>query len=137
MVLVGAAASACTVDLGAPPDAAPCTPAPDRFVSSVWPDYLVANQCAARGCHDFSSGHGTLRLRAPEAELPAPGTPLDAWPFAWRENFLSSIQHVRCDAPDESRLLTVPEGVGDRHPPGPVVRDRARALAIVRAWVAP
>ena len=126
---------ACTVGLTAPPDAAACSPSTDFFVSDVFPRYLVSNRCNLSGCHDFATGHGTLRLRPPEAP-PAPGTPLTAFPFAWRENYLSAIQPIRCDAPTESRLLTVPEGVGNLHPPGPVVLDRMVAAQVITAWIA-
>src|SRR3954465_7359882 len=105
------AAGACTIDVGdvgAVPDAAAGAPSPDYFVSDVWPRYLDATHCADRGCHDFSDGHGTLRFRPPEV-APAPGTPLAAWPTGWPENYLSTIQQLRCDAPSASRLLTFPE----------------------------
>lgn len=128
--------AACTVDTGPVPDAGACATRPDVFVSDVWPRYLDANQCASSGCHAFDDGHGYLRLRAPEAP-PAPGTPLADWPLGWRENFLSALALVRCDDPLASRLLTVPEGDFNLHPPGPVVRDRAAAAAAVQAWVAP
>ena len=128
--------AACTVDNGSVPDAAACAARPDYFVSDVWPRYLVANRCNSAGCHDFDDGHGTLRLRVPEA-APAAGTPLDAWPLGWRENYLSALQLVRCDDPLASRLLTFPEGQGDLHPPGPVVLDRQTAATVIQAWVAP
>ena len=133
-VLCGAG---CRIDVGAAPDAAPCAATPDFYVSDIWPRYLVANQCANRACHDFSDGHGYLRLRVPESPPPAPGTALDEWPLGWRENYLSTIQLVRCDAPESSRLLSVPEGLGNLHPPGPVVRNRAEAAMLFRTWVAP
>jgi hypothetical protein len=135
MIFGAGAWAACTVDLGQIPDAAVCSPSPDFFVSDVFPRYLVPNQCGSGGCHDFATGHGTLRLR-PLVNAPAPGTPLDAWPLAWRENFLSALQLIRCDAPTASRLLTVPEGVGNLHPPGPVVLDRATAAQVIQTWVA-
>jgi hypothetical protein len=130
------ACAACTVNAGAPPDAAACAASRDYFVSDVWPRYLVANRCDTSGCHDFSDGHGYLRLRKPEA-APAAGTALDAWPLGWRENYLSALQLVRCDAPLDSRLLTVPEGQSNLHPPGPVVLDRATAATVIETWVAP
>lgn len=127
----------CTVDTGASPVAAQCAASPDFFVSDVWPRYLVANQCNSGGCHDFNDGHGSLRLRVPEPDAPAAGTRLDAWPLAWRENYLSALQVVRCDDPFASRLLTVPEGQENLHPPGPVVLDRATAATVVATWVMP
>jgi hypothetical protein len=130
------AASACTVDLGST-STAPCAPSPDFFVSAIAPRYLDANQCANRGCHDFADGHGTLRLRPVGTDFPPPPTsPITTWPLSWRENYLSAIQLVRCDAPLQSRLITVPEGSGNLHPPGPVVRDRQTARALVQQWVA-
>jgi hypothetical protein len=123
------------VDLGTTPNTVACTPSPDFYVSTVFPRYLQTNQCVSGGCHSFDGGHGTLRLQPPEI-APAPGTPLDAWPMSWRQNYLSTIQLVRCDAPPESRLLTVPEGLGNLHPPGPVVLDRVAAFNIVTGWVA-
>ncbi len=128
------AGAACTIDTGAVPDAGPCAASPDYFVSDVWPRYLAPNQCSSRPCHDFTDGHGYLRLREPEAP-PPPGTPLGNWPLGWRENYLSTIQLVRCDDPLASRLLTVPEGASNLHPPGPVVRDRVTAAAVVQTWV--
>src|SRR5258706_480417 len=78
-LIFGAGAwAACRVDLGQIPDAAVCNPSPDFFVSDVFPRYLVPNQCGNGGCHDFATGHGTLRLRPP-FNPPAPGTPLDGW----------------------------------------------------------
>lgn len=130
------ACAACTVDAGAVPDAGACAASPDVFVSDVWPRYLEANRCNTRGCHDFDDGHGYLRLRTPEA-APAAGTPLAAWPLGWRENYLSALQLVRCDQPLASRLLTVPEGQSNLHPPGPVVLDRATAASVIEDWVAP
>lgn len=131
------ACAACTVDIGTRPDGGACATSPDVFVSEVWPRYLVPNQCANRGCHSFENGHGYLRLRMPEDPPPAPGTPLEQFPFAWRENYLSALQLVRCDDPPSSRLLTVPEGIGNLHPPGPVVLDRAAATMAVQRWVTP
>lgn len=125
----------CTIDTGAAPGTPPCAPSQDFFVSDVQPRYLDFNQCGSSGCHSFDGGHGYLRLRAPET-APAPGTPLDQWPLSWRENYLSTIQLLRCDAPDASRLLTVPEGVDNLHPPGPVVLDRAVARMVIETWVA-
>ncbi len=132
-LLLPAICASCAIDLGAAPDAA-CHPSPDFFVAEFAPRYLELYQCATRRCHDFSDGSGTMRLRPFEA-APAPGTPLDAWPLGWRENYLSAKQLVRCDAPLESRLLTVPEGLGNLHPPGPIVRDRPAAAALFEAWV--
>jgi hypothetical protein len=126
---------ACTIDVGAQPDAAPCTASPDFFVSDVFPRYLVANQCGSSGCHSFDGGHGVFRLRRPEMPEPSPGLPLDMWPFAWRQNYLSAIHLVRCDAPLDSRLLIVPQGQNNLHPPGPVVLDRKAAAMIFETWV--
>jgi hypothetical protein len=123
----------CSVELGSIGDGG-CTPAPDVFVSDVWPNYLAPTGCAMSGCHSFSDGHGSLRLKTPEATAPAPGTPLASWPPNWRSNYLSAAQLVDCTSPLASRLLTVPEGEGDLHPPGPVVLDRAAAAAAVTAW---
>jgi hypothetical protein len=130
--------AACTVDVGVPPgaDAGACAASPDYFVSAVYPDYLAANLCGSSGCHDFADGHGYLRLRQPEAP-PAAGTPLAAWPLGWRENYLSALQLVRCDDPLASRILTVPEGQSNLHPPGPVVLDRATAATVIETWVRP
>lgn len=128
--------TACTVEAGAVPDAAACAASPDRFVSDVWPRYLAANRCNTSGCHDFDDGHGYLRLRVP-GTAPAAGTPLAAWPLEWRENYLSALQLVDCAAPLQSRLLLVPEGQSNLHPPGPVVLDRATAAQVITTWVAP
>jgi hypothetical protein len=130
-------AASCTVQPGAPPDAAPCAASPDRFVSDVYPRYLAANGCGIRGCHDFSDGHGYLRLHEPESPAPAAGSALASWPLGWRENYLSALQLVRCEEPLSSRLLTVPEGQANLHPPGPVVLDRVIAAQVVQAWVTP
>lgn len=127
--------AACTIDTGVTPDAAACTAAPDFFVSDVYPRYLVPNQCGSSGCHAFDDGHGVLRLRTPEMPPPAVGQRLDEWPPAWRENYLSAIHLVRCDAPLQSRLLVVPEGQDNLHPPGPVVLDRVTAASLLQTWV--
>jgi hypothetical protein len=134
LVLVAALLAACEIAVGTPPDASPCLASPDFFASDVFPNYLVGDRCALGGCHDFTDGHGYLRLRSPEP-TPAPGTPLEDFPFAWRENYLSAIQLLRCDAPLASRLLTVPEGQSNLHPPGPVVGDRAAAAVLFTTWV--
>jgi hypothetical protein len=131
--LVGCAA--CSIDTGAVPDAGACAAKADYFVSDVWPRYLAANQCGSRGCHDFDDGHGYLRLHTPEA-APAVGSTIDVWPIGWRENYLSALQLVRCDQPLASRLLTVPEGQSNLHPPGPVVLDRTLAATLITTWVA-
>ena len=126
-------AIACQVDPGALPDAAPCRPSPDYFVSDVYPRYLQDGRCASdRGCHQTN---GTLRLAPPEA-APAPSTPLDQWPTNWRNNYESTVPLVRCDNPLQSHLLTIPEGVGNLHPPGPVVTDRVAAADLIQSWVA-
>jgi hypothetical protein len=135
LLALSSVAAGCTVGLGPAPDGGACAPAPDYFVSDVWPRYVVPNQCANRGCHDFADGHGYLRFRPPEPP-PAPGLPLAAWPTAWAQNYLSAIQLVRCDQPLASRLLTVPEGIGNLHPPGPVVLDRVTAAQVLTTWVA-
>jgi hypothetical protein len=133
-LLIGAAWGGCTIDVGTLPDAGACIASPDFFVSDVYPRYLVANQCGNGSCHAFEGGHGVLRLRPPEMP-PAPDQAIDAWPMAWRENYLSAIHQLRCDAPLESRLLIVPEGRNDLHPPGPVVLDRATAAQLIQTWV--
>jgi hypothetical protein len=129
-------ASSCAVDLGSTSTVA-CAPSPDYFVSEIAPGYLDANRCGSAGCHAFADGHGSLRLRDVSGDVaPAPQTPLAMWPLSWRENYLSTIHVVRCDAPAASRLLTVPEGSGNLHPPGPVVLDRQSAQQLVQQWVA-
>ncbi len=135
LVTLALFAAGCTIDTGAVPDAGACAATPDFFVSDVQPRYFDANRCGSQSCHDFNDGHGTLRLRTPEVPPPAPGTPIDAWPLGWRENYLSAIQLLDCAAPDESRLLTVPEGAANLHPPGPVVLDRATAAMVLATWV--
>ncbi|HEX8952768.1 MAG TPA: hypothetical protein VF997_24280 [Polyangia bacterium] len=129
-----AAAGGCTVDTSAVPDAGACPANADYFVSDVWPRYLAANRCATRGCHDFDNGHGYLRLHVPEAAPPA-GSTIDGWPIGWRENFLSALQLVDCDNPAASRILGVPEGQSNLHPPGPVVLDRQTAATVIQTWV--
>jgi hypothetical protein len=126
---------ACTVDLGAVPDAAACAASTDFFVSDVYPRYLAATGCgSSRDCHAFPDGHGYFRLR-PVGAAPAPGTPLAQWPVEWSENYLAAIQLLRCDDPAASRLLVVPAGQSNLHPPGPVVRDRAAAQTLLETWV--
>ena len=126
---------ACTIDTGAVPDAGACPASADYFVSDVWPRYLEANRCATPRCHDFSDGHGYLRLRVPETPAPPAGSTIDTWPIGWRENFLSALPLVDCDAPAQSRILLVPEGQSNLHPPGPVVLDRKTAETVIRTWV--
>jgi hypothetical protein len=124
-------AASCTVDAGAT-SADACKPSPAFFVSDVWPRYLVPNLCGISQCHAFDGGQGVLRFR--EVGAPPTGTLAD-WPLEWRENYLSSIQFLRCDDPAESRLLTMPEGIGNLHPPGPVVDDRATAKSVIESWL--
>lgn len=127
---------ACELAPGAPPDAAACAASTDYFVAHVQSDFFVAHQCATeRDCHAYARGHGTLRLRPWESPSPA-GLPLGQWPIGWRENYLSAIQQLDCAQPLESRLLTIPEGQGNIHPPGPVISDRPNAGALIEAWVA-
>lgn len=127
---------ACAIDPGATPTTTACAPSPDFFVSSVWPQFLVDNHCGGGGCHSFSDGHGTLRLHDIGADpMPAPKQPLGQWALSWRENYLSTIHLVDCKTPLQSRLLTVPEGDGNLHPPGPVVLDRQTAESLVQQWV--
>jgi hypothetical protein len=125
----------CAVDRGTTATATACAASPGYFVSDVYPRYLEANQCGSAGCHDFDHGHGVLRLRAPERPAPAAQPAIESWPLGWRENYLSAIHLLRCDAPLESRLLRVPEGDDNLHPPGPVVLDRATAAALLQSWV--
>lgn len=126
----------CRVDLGAPPppDAGPCRPSPDYFVGNVQILYLDANQCASGRCHGFADGEGYFRLR-PFGPAPAPGSPVASWPEAWRDNYFASVALVGCDEPLKSRLLTVPEGAADPHPPGDSVQDHPTAEAIFQSWV--
>jgi hypothetical protein len=124
----------CVVSPGATSDAAPCAPSPDYFVATVRLDYLDANQCASSGCHAFDDGHGYLRFQ-PFGDAPPPGTPLASWPSSWRDDYLAAIQLVRCDDALASRLLTVPEGIADPHPPGDSVGDHPGAELIFRTWV--
>jgi hypothetical protein len=56
--------------------------------------------------------------------------------MSWRENYLSAIQYLDCDDALASRLLTMPEGAGNLHPPGPVVQDRAAAATVIEQWIA-
>jgi hypothetical protein len=135
VLLIVGLCGGCTVDVGVTPDAGACTASPDYFVSDVYPRYLVVNQCGTARCHAFDGGHGLLRLRTPEMPSPAPGQTIDAWPMAWRENYLSAIHLLRCDAPLESRILIVPQGTNNLHPPGPVVLDRATAAQLIQTWV--
>ncbi len=134
---VAGLALGCQVDAGTVPDAAPCRPSPSYFVTDVWLRYLDANQCATPACHGFDGGHGYLRFRPPGTP-PDPAAPLDAWPAAWRMNYLAATQLVRCDDPLASRLLTVPEGGADPHPTSPAdqVQNHADAEAIFHTWVA-
>jgi hypothetical protein len=132
LVLLGAG---CRVELGAVPDAGPCAPSPRYFVSDFWLRYVDANQCATAGCHAQSGGHGYLRY-APPGNAPAATDPFDTWPAAWRANYFESVQLVRCDDPTASRLLTVPEGRADPHPPGDSIDDHAAAEQIFRDWIA-
>jgi hypothetical protein len=130
-----AGAAGCTVDLGAVPDAAPCHPSTSYFVDPLWPQYIDANQCATSACHAFADGHGYFRLRAP-GTAPLATAPIDQWPDAWRDNYLASIQLFDCAAPLQSRLLTVPEGKADPHPPGVSVPPSAQPLAesLIQGW---
>jgi hypothetical protein len=129
------AGAGCTVDLGAVPDAAPCQPSTRYFVDPLWTQYFDANQCATSACHSFDDGHGYFRLHAPGTAPPA-ASPLDQWPEAWRDNYLAAIQLFDCASPLESRLLTVPEGKADPHPPGVSVPSSGQPLAesLIQGW---
>jgi hypothetical protein len=127
--------AACTVPAGARPDAGDCHPSPDYFAGSLWLPYIDANQCATSGCHAFADGHGYLRY-VPPGSPPAPSTPLDEWPAAWQTNYAASIPFVRCDAPEQSRLLTVPAGLADPHPVGVRVEDVPFATTLFDDWIA-
>ncbi len=130
-----AALAGCEVAAGPVPDAGACLASGDVFIQRVQPDFFLALDCAtARDCHAFADGHGTLRLR-PWESPPALGTPVANWPIGWRENYLSAIQQLDCDDPLQSRLLLIPEGSGNIHPPGPVISDRPAAAAVIEAWV--
>jgi hypothetical protein len=133
---LAAAVAGCTLDAGEAPDAAACEASRDYFVAHIQGEFFVAHGCATeRDCHDYSRGHGTLRLRPWESPPPS-GSALADWPIGWRENYLSAIQQLDCAEPLASRLLTIPEGLGNIHPPGPVISDRPDAGALIDAWVA-
>lgn len=125
--------AACTVDLGAPPDAAPCAPSTEFFAQQMWLPYFDANECASSACHGAKAGHGYLRFQPPGG-IPAPNTRLADWPPSWRANYYSSIQLLSCDDFPSSRLLTVPENLADPHPPGDSVQSHATAEALFRDW---
>jgi len=126
--------SGCTVPVGSVPDAAPCAPSPKFFASDVWSGYVEPNQCATPGCHGFSDGHGYLRYRPPGGAID-PTLALADWPEAWRDNYYQSIQLVNCAQPLASRLLSVPEGKADPHPPGPSVAIPQQAEQLFQDWV--
>jgi hypothetical protein len=124
----------CTVSVGDRPDAAPCTPSTEFFVSTMWLGYFDANQCATSNCHAENGGHGYLRFMPP-GNMPDPKSPIASWPQAWRDNYYQTIQLVRCDDPLQSRLLTVPEGKADPHPPGVSVLMAPLAEDLFRQWI--
>ncbi len=126
---------ACAVEPGAKPSAGACQPSPTYFAANVWLPYIDANQCATGPCHAQASGHGYLRY-VPPGSPPSPGDAFSAWPTAWQLNYWASIQLVRCDQPDASRLLTVPEGKADPHPPGISVQDPGFANQLFIDWLA-
>jgi hypothetical protein len=133
--ILAALLGGCSLSPGAVPDAGRCAPSPEYFAEVVQVNYLDANQCARPDCHGFDDGHGYYRLR-PFGTAPAPGTALADWPPAWRQNYYESIQLVRCDDALASRLLSVPEGRADPHPPGDSVDNHASAEGIFQQWVA-
>jgi hypothetical protein len=127
--------ASCTLDAGTTSTVA-CAPSPSFYVSDVWPRYLVPNLCGNTSCHRFDDGHGVMRFHAVDGDaVPAASTVLSGWPSSWRENYLAAIQYLSCDAPLQSRLITMPEGIGNLHPPGPVVRDRVTARSVIEQWV--
>jgi hypothetical protein len=129
------ALAACTVAPGPVPARAPCQPSGSFFASNVTPRYLDRYMCGSDGCHAFADGHGYTRLRP--VPLPAPTSDdVTTWPEAWRDNYHSVTQLVRCDAPDQSRLLTVPAGEADPHTVGAVVDDIPMATRLFEQWVA-
>jgi hypothetical protein len=136
LALLAIALSGCQVAAGTTPDAGACLASGDVFIQRVQPDFLVPLGCGTeRDCHDFARGHGTLRLR-PWESSPALGTPVAEWPIGWRTNYLSAIQQLDCEDGSQSRLLLIPMGSGNIHPPGPVISDRPAATAVIEAWVA-
>jgi hypothetical protein len=134
-LLLAALLAGCQVDLGTAPDAARCAPSPDFFVDPLWLQFFDANGCAMSDCHAASDGHGYLRFQPPGA-MPAPGTAFADWPPSWRANYQAAIPLVRCDDFRKSRLLTVPEGAADPHPPGDKVGNHAAAEALFGDWAA-
>jgi hypothetical protein len=126
-----------TVDTGpfTGPPAGCNAPAP-FFVSDVWPKYFDQYMCGKSECHDSSSGHGFFRLQSlAGVTAPMPNDPINTWPTAWSANLLSAQQNVSCANPTSSLILTVPEGIGQPHPPGKVVTDTAAADQLFRTWL--
>jgi hypothetical protein len=124
----------CQVSLTGTTDAAPCSPSTRYFASDLWLRYIDANQCATPACHSSTMGHGYLRFDPP-GNAPVATTPLSSWPPAWQNNYVQAVQLVRCDQPQKSRLLTVPEGKADPHPPGDSVSEHALADQMFLDWI--
>ena len=125
-----------TIDVG-PPTGPPmgCNASPSYFVQKIWPEYLVPNDCSKSDCHDALSGHGYFRLQSVDGvAAPDPTQPPASWPEPWRNNFISASRLVNCADPESSLLLAVPEGRGQPHPAGDVVKDHAAAEALFREW---
>ena len=134
LALLGFLLAGCTVSVGNSPDAGSCLPSTAYFASTFWLGYIDPNQCATSSCHAFDGGHGYLRFRPP-GDIPQPGVAFADWPAAWQDNYYQSIQFMRCDQPLQSRLLTVPEGKADPHPPGPSVMTPSEAEQLFQDWV--
>jgi hypothetical protein len=124
----------CDISLEPTPAPPRCMPSTRYFVSPFWLGYIDANQCASSGCHAFSDGHGYLRFRPP-GTAPSPTATLDTWPDAWRANYDAAIALVNCEMPLASRLLTVPEGKADPHPPGVAVMNDPVAEQMFTDWL--
>jgi hypothetical protein len=137
-----------TVDVG-PPTGPPmgCNASPVFFVEHAWPEYLDLMGCGASDCHDSDTGHGYFRLRSVAGSASFdPHQPTSQWPDAWRENLAAASRLLDCADPDASLLLAVPEGRGQPHPPGDVVKKcppsagacdpHATAETLFRDWAA-
>jgi hypothetical protein len=134
IALLAFLAAGCTVSVGKSTDAGACSPSTAYFASTFWLGYVDPNHCAASSCHAFSDGHGYLRY-LPPGDIPAPGVAFADWPAAWRANYYQSVQFMNCAEPLQSRLLTVPEGNADPHPPGPSVMMPQVAEELFQDWV--
>ncbi|GEM_PF-2790660 len=115
-----------------------CIVSSDYFVSDVFPNYLVENDCAKSGCHAEASSSSLFVLKDVEGELsPLPGDPLSTWPLNWQFNFEQATSQITdCDIAALSPLYSKPAG-GDTqaHEGGDNFSPDGPELETIHTWL--